>query len=38
MLKDQEKIECSERSVKILIGVGKPVEKNTKNSKNGIKK
>ncbi len=29
-LKDQEKIECTERSVKILIGVGKPVTKTTK--------
>ena len=29
-IKDQTKIDCSERSVKILIGVGKPVKKNTK--------
>jgi glycogen operon protein len=29
-IKDQTKIECSERSVKILIGIGKPVKKTTK--------
>ena len=29
-LKDQEKVECSERSIKILIGVGKPIDKSMK--------
>ncbi|WP_051204914.1 hypothetical protein [Butyrivibrio sp. VCD2006] len=31
-IKDQTKIECAERSVKILIGVGKPVKKTAKKS------
>ena len=32
-LKDQENIECTERSVKILIGVGKPIKKQVRKGK-----
>ncbi len=37
VLKNQEKIECSERSVKILIGVGTPVKKSQVKERKKIK-
>ncbi|MCR5657616.1 MAG: hypothetical protein K6G06_09160 [Butyrivibrio sp.] len=37
VLKNQDKVECTERSIKILIGVGKPILKKDKKLKDGNK-